>query len=473
MKKESNRGMYYGVVLFVAILYSFLFELKPGFFLLVVVVYLLSVPQLIKNNKIYVCEVERFQDVNSYMSQMAQSFMYTKDVIKSLEETASCFTTGSMSDVLVHALWIVEEGKSDIKQAERDALSYLESHYGCERLKNLHEFFLDTEEIGGECTKEFRILESMRTTWQGVVESIHIKKFWEKNISAIIYLFFMGICVVMLNIMRGSELDIVSLLPTQLVDTFLLLGFIGFYLFMDKRLAQSLLVAPKEISEGKAEEYFHYLKSYNPRQEKGKYMIFSVLSLGISLLVLCIKPTWITLALCVCLVFAGFHVHVIVHLNTRQIVLNEIKKAFPKWLFNVMLLLQRESVEGAIEKSYDTAPPILKPELYRINVMLMEKPHDPEAYMSFLSDFRMQSVKEIMHKLYSLAVGVNRDKEVLDVVMEKNIRSLEKAERDRLMFKDAVKSFAWVPFLCAGIGCMGYLVIAIMTSVSGIIDLIG
>ena len=137
-----------------------------------------------------------------------------------------------------------------------------------------------------------------------------------------------------------------------------------------------------------------------------------------------------------------------------------------------MLLLQRESVEGALEKSYYTAPPILRRELYRINVMLMEKPHDPDAYMSFLWDFNIQSINEIMHKLYSLAVGANRDSDVLDVVMEKNIKNLEKAERDSLMFKDAVKSFTWIPFLCAGFGCMGYLVIAIMTSVNGIIDLI-
>ena len=45
--------------------------------------------------------------------------------------------------------------------------------------------------------------------------------------------------------------------------------------------------------------------------------------------------------------------------------------------------------------------------------------------MSFLREFGDQGMNEIMHKLYSLAVGANRDAEVLDVVMEKNIKSLE------------------------------------------------
>ena len=151
----------------------------------------------------------------------------------------------------------------------------------------------------------------------------------------------------------------------------------------------------------------------------------------------------------------------------------EIAKAFPKWLFDVMLLLQRESVEGAIAKSAETAPPVLRREIVRMSDALSMKPHDPDAYMTFLKDFSNAHMNEVMHKLYSLAVGANRDNEVLDVVMEKNIAYLEKAERDNMLFADSMKSFTWIPFLCAGFGCTGYLVIAIMTSVRGIIDLIG
>ena len=121
----------------------------------------------------------------------------------------------------------------------------------------------------------------------------------------------------------------------------------------------------------------------------------------------------------------------------------------------------------------DTAPPVLKLELIRITERLIIRPHDPDAYMSFLKNFNNQGIAEIMHKLYSLAVGANRDSEVLDVVIEKNIKALEKSERDSLMFQDSIKSFTWIPFLCAGFGCMGYLVIAIMTSINGIIDLLG
>ncbi|MBQ3559487.1 MAG: hypothetical protein IJA07_08260 [Agathobacter sp.] len=464
---------YYGTVLLIALVFGFLFELHLILLLVVVVVYLLCVPKLVRNQAQFRYETNRFHDVNLYMSQMAQSFIYTKDVIQSLEETATSFSDGLMRETLDEGFEILEAGKWNIKRAEMEALLHIESRYDCEKLRNLHAFFLNAEELGGECQKEFKILESMRTAWQGVVESIRIKRVWERNVGAVIYAFFLLVCVIMLHIMRSSDLEIVTLPATQIISTALLIGFCIYYVFMDKRLAQSLLVKSEEMSLEQAEAYFDYFENYDAKKERKKYRSFAILSVVASALFFYIKPSWITLAISVCLIFAGFHVHTFIYWSSIHTMRSEISKAFPKWLFDVMLLLQRESVEGAIEKSIETAPVVLKGELVRMSEMLLMKPHDPEAYMSFLRDFNNQQIREIMHKLYSLAVGANRDAEVMDVVIEKNIKNLEKVERDSMMLRDSMKSFTWIPFLCAGFGCMGYLVIAIVTSINGIVDLIG
>ena len=469
--KEAR--LYYGALLLIAVILGLLFELHPGFLVVIVAVYMYCVPRLMDNHKKFMYETNRFHDINSYMSQMAQSFIYTQDVIQSLEETATCFANGPMHETLEEALVVIDAGKWDIRKAERDALSVIESRYDCEKLRNLHNFFLNAEEIGGECQREFRILERMRTAWQEVVEGIRVKKVWDRNIGACIYGFFLIVCILMLHIMRGSNLDIVNHIATQIIDTLLLIGFVLYFVFMDNRLAGSLLVNPQIMSEEKANAYFDYLENYDSKKECRKYNAFAILSVVIAVVFLYIKPTWITFALAICFVFMGLHIHTMIHISAVRTIRAEIAKAFPRWLFDVMLLLQRESVEGAIHKSIDTAPPVLKRELMRVTEMLALRPHDPDAYMSFLKEFHNQGINEIMHKLYSLAVGANRDSEVLDVVIEKNIKSLEKSERDSLMFQDSLKSFTWIPFLCAGFGCMGYLVIAIMTSVSGIIDRLG
>jgi len=407
------------------------------------------------------------------MSQMAQSFIYTNDVIKSLEETGTCFSGGPMSETLNRAFYIINEGKNDIKQAERDALAYIESRYDCEKLRNLHSFFLNAEELGGECQKEFRILESMRLAWQSVVEGIRQRRYWERNVSTIIYAFFLMVCIAMLHIMRNSDLDIVNLLATQIIDVILLIGFILFFVFLDNRLTKSLLIGTEEMSEKQANAYFDYLDNYDSKRERRKYRSYTILSIVVALFLLYLKPGWATFAIDIFIVFLGLNVHAIMHVDIVRKIKKEINKAFPKWLFDILLLLQRESVEGALDKSVEIAPPILKRELIRITTMLKEKPHDPDAYMSFLRDFDIQNINEIMHKLYSLAVGANRDSDVLDVVIEKNIKNLEKAERDSMVLKDSAKTFTWIPFICVGLGCTGYMVIAIVTSISEIIDMIG
>ncbi len=475
MKKTYDKRvarLYYIALFFIALVLGLLFELKPIFIAIVILSYLLSVPQLVFNQKKFAYETQRFHDINSYMSQMAQSFIYTRDVIKSLEETERCFSDGRMKETLQIALEMIEEGKWDIRSVEENALAYIEERYACEKVRNLHRFFLNVEEIGGECKKEFRILEITRTAWQSVVESIRVRRFWERNIGTLMYAFFLIVCIIMLHIMRESDLDIMHMWLTQIVDLILLLGFIGYFVFMDNRLNKSLLLNVEVMDEEKANRYFEYLETYDSGSERRKYRAFAVLSTMISVVLIYYKPTSITVVFSLVLIFLSFNIHTIIHADAVNTIRAEIGRAFPKWLFDIMLHLQRESVEGAIEKSYDTAPPVLKRDLARVIDRLSLKPHDPDAYMSFLRDFNLQSVNEIMHKLYSLAVGSNRDSEVLEVLMEKNIKSLEKAERNSLMFKDSAKTFTWVPFLCAGFGCICYLVIAIMTSINGIIELI-
>lgn len=471
MSVKKRRYVYSAIL--IAVVFGLLFELKLTMLCVVAMVYVLCAPKFYSNQKKSEYEKKRFQDVNAYMSQMAQSFVYTKSVVQSLEETATCFESGRMHETLEGAFEILEAGKWDIKRAERDALFFIEAHYECEKLRNLHAFFLRVEELGGRCEKEFQILESMRMAWQSVVENIRLKRIMERNVGVLIYVFFLLVSMLMLQIMRGSNLDIVTFWPTQIISMLLIIGLAVYAVFMDNRLCRSLLEKAADMSEEKANTYFAYLENYDVRKERKKYASFMWLSFAVAGLFFYIKPDAVTLAISLCIIFAGCNIHTFIYMSTVKAMRVEIAKAFPKWLFDVMLLLQRESVEGAIEQSIEMAPSVLKKEITRISEMLALKSHDPNAYMSFLNDFRNQNIDEIMHKLYSLAVGANRDSEVLDVVMEKNIKYLEKAERDSMMFQDSMKSFTWIPFLCAGFGCIGYLVIAIVTSVSGIVDLIG
>ena len=250
---------YYSAVLFVAFILGLLFEVNMLFLIGISITYILCVPQLLFNQSKFAYETRRFHDVNSYMSQMAQSFIYTRDIIESLRETATCFSSGRMTDTLRQAFEIIENGKVDIKRAEKEALSYIESRYSCEKLCNLHRFFISAEELGGECQKEFIILENIRITWQGVVERGRNRRYWERTVGACLYVLFLGVAIMMLHVMRNSKLDIMNLAATQIVDSVLLVGFLLYFVFMDNRLNKSLLTDAVFMSEENALAYYRYL----------------------------------------------------------------------------------------------------------------------------------------------------------------------------------------------------------------------
>ena len=314
-KFDKKKALFcYMIVLLTAVILGLLFEIHITFLILINIVYVCCVPQLLFNHSKSAYETKRFHDVNSYMSQMAQSFIYTQDVIESLKETATCFSSGLMTNTLSYAFEIIENGKMNIKQAEKDALSYIETSYSCEKLHNLHLFFISVQEIGGECQKEFKILENMRIAWQGVVESGRVKRYWERNIGACLYVLFLGVAIMMLHVMRNSNLDIMTLPATQVVDSILLIGFILYFVFMDNRLNKSLLVDPVLMTEEKAAAYYTYFEHYNAKTEWEKYRGITLLSVFAAAVVLYLSPSWMTLAFAICLIFVGCNIHTIIHI---------------------------------------------------------------------------------------------------------------------------------------------------------------
>lgn len=469
---KKRASLFSAIVLLVAIILSFMFELNLVLILLVCGAYIICVPKLIFNQRKYSYEKRRFHDINSYMSQMTESFTYTNDVILSLQETASCFTSGRMNETLMEALEIIENGKADVRKAERDALLHVEEKYGCEKLKNLHSFFLSVEEHGGVYGKEFVILESAREIWKTAVENASQKMFWERNVGTGLYGGLLLVCIFMLNILRSANLDIKNSLFIQVINAILIIGFIVYYVFMDNRLCVSLLKPATVMSKERAYANFKYLQTYNSAIERGRYASIAIASLVVAVLLIIANPSLGTVAIGLCFIFVGFNIHKFIHVRTLRIMKAEIKRAFPKWLFDMMLLLQRETVEGAIEKSIASASPVLCGELMRIVNMLKETPHNPDAYMSFFKDYNIQEIDEVMRKFYSMAVGANRNKDVMDNLIETHMGNLANAEKRSLEIKSSVVSHTWIPLICVCGGMLLYFAMAVIISIGGIIDMI-
>lgn len=465
-KKEAI--LYYGAVFLLAMIGCFFFELEVKYMFIVIIAYLVFVPQIFYNQRKRTFEIRRFHDVNAYMSQMAQSFTRTGNVLHSLQETGNTFPEGKMQDVMIKAIDCMENGFYDVREAQKEAYKHIENYCGCEKLLNLHNFLFTAESRGGECATEFGILEKIRNVWEKAVWDYHKKLLFDRNLGVLLYAMLLGVCVFIIKSFP-ENLSIIELWGVQVVNAIMLILLITFFVLLDMRLNTSLLKEPNIMSKEKADLYYDYIKGYDEKKERRKYIIFPILMGILVVLWYLTDSTSSVLAVGIVLFVITLNMHKIIFKATVWNVKKELEKAFPKWLFDIMLLIQHNSIENAIFQSIEKAPPILHSELIRICDILVFEPKCADAYISFLADFNIAGVETAMRKLYSLSVGTGGDAEVMKVIIETNLTFLAKAEEKSIANKGDMSALVnFIPMIIVSLGMMAYCAALILVSLSRI-----
>lgn len=377
--------------------FGLLFELNWFYILFILGFYIVFLFRVEKNQILQKEDSERFSQINSYMSQVSQSFVRSKNILSSLQETADTFPSGRLHTLLLEAIDVLLLEGGDITAAEKKALHGLEIEYPCERLTTLHEFMLLTESQGGECEKEFILLEKMRLAWENAVKKYYQNLIDIRNLTTLLYALMLGVCIFVLHAFP-EELKITHLNFIQFTNFILVLLLIVFYILLDKQICGQLFRKPKTMTQKK-----------------------------------------------------------------------EMSAAFPKWLFHLMLLMQRESVESAILHSIPTAPPVLQPELEKMSHLMLAHPGEISVFTSFLSEYQLPQVELNMRKLYALSIGADQKEESIRFMMESNMEQLMKAEEKSYEQKGGLSSLLqFLPLLVTSLGMLIYCVAIIIVSLSHI-----
>ena len=134
--------------------------------------------------------------------------------------------------------------------------------------------------------------------------------------------------------------------------------------------------------------------------------------------------------------FVVLNQHYIGQTLRRRQVQKEIRSAFPHWLVDLVLLLQTENVQVAIQKSTLHAPQILMTDLSRLEQELIVDPESSQPYHHFLQDFQMPQISTAMSMLYALSMGNSGNaKGQLMNLVSNNYRALDEVEQVRLKDK--------------------------------------
>lgn len=414
------------------IVYSLHVILKLNWYatMFLAVVALVMVPQHKKRYKTYIENKERFFEVSTYLDTLLYSFVKEEKVVLSISDVCQTLSQGRMKCVVEQAYLYMQMTFDEI-EVQREALRLIEKEYPCQRIRDVHEFMLHVEGYGGEIDKPVNLLLADKSRWEQRIKEAMAernKQFINVILSVAAALMICG-AIVYLPVM---DLDISGQAVVQIFATVvvvvndLIIWKAQKYLMVD--WISLRLTEDEEYYVKKMKDF----KSYNLKKEKKRSLILGTAGIILSILFFWWKKEWMVIvSLLLTLLF--LNQHCVGQNLLRKSLVKEVKYAFPNWLLDIVLLLQSENVQVALQKSREHVPGVLREELYELTERLEVQPESSEPYHLFLKEFEIPEVHSAMGILYSLSIGNsgNADKQISELV-EKNLALLDGTERELL-----------------------------------------
>lgn len=372
---------------------GWLYDLRWNYILFSILAALLTLPTILVAQFRYLYEQKRFSDAVSYMEQMIYMFKKRPQILYALRETREILD-GTARELCEQAIAYIETGVCE-KNLYREGLSCIEKEYGCERIRLLHRFMLQVEEEGGAFQSSINLLlEDLKTWTQRVYEFQKERKKIKKNITMSI-LAALIICFFTTK-MFPSEYHVSDFTIYQVMTTSMIVLLILLYAIVQSVMNGTWLEADVKREEKVQRDYERAV-------------------LG--------RPKRIAKA-------------------AKKRTEREIEKAFPVWLRNLSVTLQRQPVPAAITDSIHSAPVVLKIPLGK---MIREFDTDLvtiKPYRNFLSEFELPEVSSAMKMLYALNSADKEDMQgQIHALIERNMKLQEKGERLREEDKTVLSGF--------------------------------
>ncbi|MEY8391761.1 hypothetical protein D3Z36_14040 [Lachnospiraceae bacterium] len=423
----------YGVFLFIAaaaaIGCGLLFCLRWYFICLVALACMAVLPFLILDGYKQMFEHRRFLDISDYMEQILYSFRLNPKILLSLKDTRTLFTKGRMHEVLGEAIHYIQQGIYD-KDLYREALKIIEDAYPASRLNAIHEYMCTVESNGGACTEGIDLLLQDKAVWADNVMLLQ-----EDKKAARIRVIFSLVVTVLLAVVfhcvyrsMPEKYAIVNHPLTQVSTTLYLILNIGIFRKANKQIAKSW-IEPEDVDEEKLSGYFQMITDFEDKKETKKSLRIGGTVFAAAVLAGVFGQLFAAAFLAATALFL-LNQHKIGYRLAYDRVVREINRVFPGWLMEMALLLQGNNVQVSIEKTIETAPAVLKPDLQKLSDSLKQTPDAIDPYLDFLGMFQLSSVLSSMKMLYAISESGNGDAQSqIRILLQRNSKMMDKSEK--------------------------------------------
>lgn len=378
---------------------------------------------------------QRLTEVCAYLDSLLYAFLREGKIVRAVEAVESALPDGGMKAAVQSALDKMET--YDQEEGSYEAvLKRIEENYDCRRVKNAHDYLIHVECYGGEMEQGIQLLIKDKNRWQErVTDAMRERRgMFREIVMSIGASLFICSAVLYLPVM---QVNISESLGCQLAGVFMI--------FLDELV---LLWAQKcmkvdwinfEESESKGQMEFK-LQEFRMIQEKKGNRFSYMLLVGSGICFL--YQIWMAnerravfcLAFGMLLMFqqqAGF-------LIAKRKLVKEIQNAFPRWIMDILLLLQSENVYMALVKSLKHVPSLLKQEVEDLIARLEMNPEGMMPYHEFLKEFEIPEVQRAMGILYSLSIGnCGNEQKQIEELVDRNMVLLDRVDKERIKNKNA------------------------------------
>ena len=428
-----NLLLHYLIAFLVIVLVAWAYKLKVVPVLVLCCVYLIFGPSLVYFHYRKRHEKKKFSDCVRYIEQMLYSFSRKSKIITALEETR-LVVDGDIGKAIDFAINKFRHGSSDPNSTiYESALKEIEAILPCSRVKNLHEFLAEVENVGGKHTTALDIMLDDLREWDIRTNQFQQNQAIKGTGMLISVLMSLGTCLFMTSILpadMGGDISGFGLYQILTTITIVVMFFI--YRMAARKLTRSWVVDDVEVHQDIIAEDCESIKKYYD-ERKGT------------------KP-----------IFALYRIQ------------KELTKKFPRWVLRFALLASTRSVPAALRASIDTAPNVIKGELEKLTQAIDKNPTGIEPYIDFFGYLEQKDctqIRSMMLMVYSLAsYGSGEiDKHVLSIV--KRNYALQ-AEAEKIQDEESLAKFSLlttIPMILACVVMMidvGMIVINMISTVS-------
>jgi hypothetical protein len=329
----------------------------------------------------------RFEQCGQYLEQMMYSFQMNGKILLALTETEKVMEEGEWKDRIHKACDIVSLSLSE-KNVYEDAFAVIEEKYGNSRMENLHRFFIQVELNGGEYRRYLQLFMEDCSHWIeriGLLRKEVMQMYW-KVVAALGIA--VGMCAIGDYLLPFQSQGMIAA-AGKAVSVLFLLVVIAVYLIVNKRVAIDWLHRDQSKGDKTTEEYVHRLEEYS--HEKG-------------------------------------------HRIGRRILLRtleqSVKAAFPQWLMQVALLLQKNNVQVSIMQTLPAAAAVMRPDIEKMVKAFEFCPEGILPYEQFLSQYEDKSIRQSMKTLYSISeLGFKEGQQQIELLLERNQKMADQADK--------------------------------------------